>query len=146
MSWNTTKTNDGRNFQCTKFSVIDLVLTDRRNLWGTRPKSACDKSSSCRFLFSAAWNAINKATEYVTIGFLSVFWFSFYSRKVWTSLSVSSHNPNTSRQKTLDWEWWRLCCSFINLTEWRERRVTCQQLIDNIKHTWKDTIFFQVCY
>ena len=30
MRWNATKKN-GRNFQYKKFSVIDLVLTDRRN-------------------------------------------------------------------------------------------------------------------
>ena len=35
MHRNTTKTNNGRNFQFTKFSVIDLVLADRRNLSGT---------------------------------------------------------------------------------------------------------------
>ena len=63
------KPNHGRNFQLTKFSVFDLVLTDRRNLSGTRPKSACYKSSSCRFSLSAVRNAIIKATEYVTIGF-----------------------------------------------------------------------------
>lgn len=35
MSRNTTKTNSGCNFQNTKFLVIDLVPTDRRNLSGT---------------------------------------------------------------------------------------------------------------
>ena len=42
----TTKTNNGcfSNFQYTKFSVIDLVLTDKRNLSGKWPKSACGKS------------------------------------------------------------------------------------------------------
>ena len=45
----------------------------------------------------------------------------------------------------MDREWWRLCRSFINLTEWREWRVTCQQLIGNIKHTWKNIVFFHVC-
>ena len=63
------KQNDGRNFQYAKLSVIDLVLTDRRNLLGSQPKSACGKSSSCRFSFSAARNAITKATEYVNFGF-----------------------------------------------------------------------------
>ena len=66
------KKTNGRNFPHTKFSVIGLVLTDRRNLPGTLPKSACGK-------FSAARNAINKATQYVTFGFpfpISVF-FSF---------------------------------------------------------------------
>ena len=63
------KPNYGRNFQLKKFSVFDLFLTDRRNLSGTRPKSACYKSSSCRFSLSAVRNAIIKATEYVTIGF-----------------------------------------------------------------------------
>ena len=52
-------------FQCKKFSVFELVLTDRMY----RPKSACSKSSSCRFSFSATRNAISKATEYVTFSF-----------------------------------------------------------------------------
>ena len=69
-------------FQNTNFSVIYLVLDDRRNLSGHGQKSACDKSSSCRFSFSAARNAITKATQYPTFGFLSVFWFSSSSRKV----------------------------------------------------------------
>ena len=38
---------------------------------GTRPKSACSKSSSCRFSFSATRKAISKATEYVTFSFSS---------------------------------------------------------------------------
>ena len=50
------------------------------------------------------------------------------------------------RQTILDWEWWGLSRSFIKLTKWCERRVTCQQLIGDIKHTWKNTIFFHVCY
>ena len=41
---------------------------------------------------------------------------------------------------TLDRERRRLCRSFSNLTEWRERRVTCQQLIGDIKYTRKNTI------
>ena len=31
------KNNNGRNFQFAKFSFIDFVLTDRRNLPGKRP-------------------------------------------------------------------------------------------------------------
>ena len=67
--WNTTKTNNGRNFQYTEFSFIDLVFTDRRNLSGTWPKSTRAKSSSCRISFSAGRNAITRATENVTFGF-----------------------------------------------------------------------------
>ena len=48
---------------------IELVSIDRRNLSGTPLKSACGKSFSCRLSFSAARNAITKATEYVTFGF-----------------------------------------------------------------------------
>ena len=77
MRWITTKTNNGPNFQYTKFSVIELVLTDRRNHSGTRPKSACGKSSSGRFSFSAARNAITKTTKYVTFGFSFRFFFGF---------------------------------------------------------------------
>ena len=52
-----------------KFYVIDLVLTNRGNLSGTRPESGSGKSSSSRFSFSAAENAISKATDFVTLGF-----------------------------------------------------------------------------
>ena len=65
------KNNNGRNFQFTKFSFIDFVLTDRRSLSGKRPKSASGKSPSCRFLFFFIMegNANTKATEYATFGF-----------------------------------------------------------------------------
>ena len=70
MHWNTTKTNNGLtfNFQNSQL-LIDLVFTDRRNLSGTWPESACGKSSSCLFSFSAVRNAITKATEYITFCF-----------------------------------------------------------------------------
>ena len=97
------KNNNGPNFQFTKFSFIDFVLTDRLSLSGKRAKSASGKSSSCRFSFSAARNANTKATEYVIFGF-----------------------------------------SFCDLTEWRQRRVTCQQLIGNI-NTRKKIRFFFTC-
>ena len=63
------KINNDRNFQVTKFSFIDFVLTDKRSLSGKRPKSVSGKSSGCRFSFSAERNANTKATEYVTFGF-----------------------------------------------------------------------------
>ena len=73
------KNKNGRNFQFTKFSFIDFVLTDRRSLSGKRPKSFSGKSSSCRFSFSAERDANTKATEYVNFGFsLSILvFFSF---------------------------------------------------------------------
>ena len=67
------KNNNGRNFQFTKFSFIDFVLTDRRSLSGKRPKSASGKSSSCRFSFSAERNANTKATECATFFSILVF-------------------------------------------------------------------------
>ena len=63
------KINNGRNFQLTKFSFIDFVLTDGRSLSGKRPKSASGKSSSCRFSFSAERNDNTKATKWETFGF-----------------------------------------------------------------------------
>ena len=42
---------NGRNFQVTKFSFIDFVLTGRRNLSGKRPKSACGKFPAADFPF-----------------------------------------------------------------------------------------------
>ena len=85
------ETNNGPNFQYTKLSVIYVVLSDRRNISGTRPKSAGGKSFSCRFSFPAARNAITKAVS------LFVFWFSSPSRKVCTSLSVSDTDFSASQ-------------------------------------------------
>ena len=110
------KKNNEPNFQYTKLSVIELVLTHKKNLSGARPKSACGKYFSCRFSLSAAGNAITKATEYIISGFS----FSSPSRKVWMSLSISDTdfqcfillNPKKFWQKTF---------IFINLkaADWR---------------------------
>ena len=78
MRCNITTTNNRRNFPYTKSSDSDLVLTDRRNPSGTRLRSACGKSFSCRFSFSAARNAISKATEKVTFGIFFPY-FCFFS-------------------------------------------------------------------
>ena len=72
------KNNYGRNFQFTKFTFIDFVLTDSRSLSGKRPKSASGKSSSCRFSFSDERNANTKATEYATFDF----YFSLLSHRL----------------------------------------------------------------
>ena len=53
----------------------------------------------------------------------------------------SSHNPTKLRQTTMDWEWRRFYRSFINLTELRKGRVTCQRLIGDIKQAWKISFF-----
>ena len=58
--------NNGHHFQFAKFSFIDFVLTDRGSLSGKQPKLASEKSSSCRFSFSAERTANTKAAEYVT--------------------------------------------------------------------------------
>ena len=70
--------------------------------------------------------------------FIFVFWFSSPSRKVWTPLC----KRNGFFIAWMDWgEWLRLCRSFVNPTEWRERRVTRRQPIGDIKHTWKNIVF-----
>ena len=69
MRWITTKQTRSLIFNMQNSLLIDLVLTDRRNLSVTRPKSAHGKSSSGRFSFSATRNASTKATKYVTFGF-----------------------------------------------------------------------------
>ena len=63
MRWIITKTTMG----------VVLSSPTKEIFSGTRPKSARGKSFSDRFSLSAAWNAITKATEYIT----------------WTSLPVS---------------------------------------------------------
>ena len=123
------KNNNGRNFQFTKFSVIDFVLTDKRMLSDIWLKWAGSESSSCRFSFSVAKNANTKATEYITFGFsfCMLYWFFPLLRKfephclsaIRVFLCFSRHNPWKFRQTTLCWESWRLRRSFINLTSWR---------------------------
>ena len=44
----------------------------------------------------------------------------------------------------MDREWWRLCRSFINLTEWRERRVSATDW-QYQTHVKKYRFFFHVC-
>ena len=140
--------NSGRNFQFTKFSFIDFVLTDRRSLSGKRPKLASGKSSSCRFSFSAKRNANTKATEFVTFGFsFSILVFFPFLESL--NLAVcqrygffSRHKSRILKINNLYWESWRLCRSFINLIEWRQRRVTCQQLIAYINTREKIRYFF----
>ena len=125
------KNNNGRKFQFTKFSLIDFVLTDRRNLSGKRQKLASGRSSSCWLSFSAERNGNTKATKCVTFSFFSVYWFPTPSKKVWTLQSVSDthilvfyrHNSRKLRQKNFYWESRRLCRSFINLIEWRQWQV-----------------------
>ena len=75
------------------------------------------------FVLSREKNSITKATEYVFFGF------SFHILLFFPFLGKFERR------------------SFINLTEWRQMRVKCQQLIGDIKHTLKknNTIFFHEC-
>ena len=141
------KNNNGRNFQFTKFSFIDFVLTDRRSLSGKRPKSASGKSFSCRFSFSAERNANTKATEYVNFGFsfsILVF-FPFYEslnltvchRYGFFGVLAAIIRESSDKQLVL-----RIPHSFINLTERHQRRVICKQLIGYINTRERIRYFF----
>ena len=109
--------------------IFNLQFTDRKNLSGIRPKSASEKSSSCRFSFSAERNANTKATEYVTFGFsfgILVF-FPFYKQLVLRIVKALpfTHQPHRVAAKASD----------VSLADWP------------YQHTWKNTIFFHVfCY
>ena len=86
---------------------------------------------------------------YYTFNSLSLFWLAESVQGIFERARIfqcfSSHYPKRFRQTTLKWEWWRPRRSLINPAEWRDRWVTCQQLIGDIKQSWKYTIFFQVC-
>ena len=97
------KNNNGRNSQFTKLSFIDFVLTDRRSILGKRPKQAIDKSSRCRFSFSADRNANTKTTKYVTFGFsfsILVF-FTFCQQYVFFSILVAIIRRSSDKQFVL---------------------------------------------
>ena len=95
------KNNNGRNFQFTKLSFIDFVHTDRRSLSGKRPKSASDKSSSCRFSFLAERNANTKAAEYVTFGFSFSILVLSHKLRCYTGISGPEKSRNDTREKNI---------------------------------------------
>ena len=149
-----TKTNNGPNFQYRKLSVTKLALTDRRNLSGSRPKSAYGKSFSARFPFSAGRNFITNDTEYVGFGFFFfffVFWFSSPPCKFWTSLSVSdtdslvfsSHKPKKFDKRPWigNGEGFAVYSSTRRSGVKEEWRVSSWLAISNTRE--KDSYFFQ---
>ena len=86
---------------------------------------------------------------YISV-FLFEYWFSFPPRKVLTSLSVSDMDISVlaamirGNSHKLPWiengEGFAVHSS--DLTEWCKRPVTCQQLIEDIKYTWKKIWYF----
>ena len=59
----TTKTNNGPGFNVQNSHFFVLVLTDRRNLSGTRPKSGCTKSQVVDFRSQPQDMPLPKAIE-----------------------------------------------------------------------------------
>ena len=74
----------------------------------------------------------------------SIFFYSpSFTRKEGRGSSSRSLHEKAPRNN-LYWESWRLCRSFINLTEWCQRRVMCQQLIGYINTREKIQYFSRV--
>ena len=120
-----------------------LTFTTNENKKIQCIKSTCGKSSSSWFSLSDTRNVISKATGYVTFGFsFQILFFPLIGKFECHCLSAiqifqcfSSHNLKKFWQTTLDWEWLH------------QRQVMCQQLIDDIKHTWENIVFFNLrCY
>ena len=145
------KNNNGRNFQFTKFSSIDFVLTDRRSLSGKRPKSASGKSSNCRFAFSAERNGNTKATEYVTFGFsFSILVFlPFLSMNLtvcqrYGILSVLAAKIRESSNKQLVFRIVKTL-TFIYQPDRGAPKAGDVSADWLYQRTWKNTVFFHVC-
>ena len=113
------KNSCGHNFSFTKFSFIDFVLIDRRNLSGKRPHRRIANLPVADFRSQPREMLLLKPLNTKVSVFLFVYWFSFpfIIRKVWTSLSVSDTDflvlaaiiPENFQQITLCWKWRRLC-------------------------------------
>ena len=140
------KNNNDRNFQFTKFSFIDFVLTDGRSLSGKRPKSASDKSSSCRFSFSAERNANTKATEYVTFGFSFEYCGFLTSPFVSdTDLSVFAVIIRESSNKLLILRIVKALL-FIHQPDRVAPKASDVSAADWLyQHTWRNIVSFHVC-
>ena len=139
--WITTKTNNGPNFQYRKLSVIKLVLTDGRNLSGSRPKSAYGKYFSARFPFSAARNFFINDTEYVGFGFFFFRILVFFPSL--QSLNVSSHKPKKFDKSPWigNGEGFAVCSSTRRSGAKEEWRFSSWLAISNTRE--KDSYFFR---
>ena len=100
--------------------------------------------------FPAEGNGNTKATKFVTFGFpfcILVFFlfqktFNLTVDERYNFFSVLAAIIRQTSDKLFVMRIERVCVSFINLTEWRQRRVTCQQLIDYINTGEKIRYFF----
>ena len=129
--------HEKRNFMSTSNHVLFYHINTIALYW--QEKSTLLLNESCRFLLSAARNAITKATEFVTFSFsFRILEMDVTVCKRYEFFRVLAAIIHTNPDKR---SWIENGESFTvhssTLTEWRERRVTYQQLIGDIKHTWK---------
>ena len=128
---------NNHNFQFTKFSFIsttEIIFQVNSHIGRWQPREML---------------LLKPLNTYILV-FLFEYWFSFPSRKVLTSLYVGYTDFSvlaaviSENSHKLPWiengEGFAVHSS--NLTEWRERRVTCQLLIGDNKYTWKNMVFF----
>ena len=94
MRWIITKTNNGRNVQFTKFSVIDFFLADRRNLLTAKKSFFTAEFGLLQILQWSIFVISHEKCQYQSHRvrgysvFLFVFWFPSSSSRFRTSLSV----------------------------------------------------------
>ena len=145
--------HDNKNNQ--NKNKILIHLNNRSNLSGKRPHRPVANLPVATFRSQPREMLLLKPLNTYISVFLFEYWFSFPSRKVLTSLSVSDTDFSvlaaviSENSHKLPWiengEGFAVHSS--NLTEWCARRVTCQLLIGDNKYTWKNMVFFQVfCY
>ena len=95
MRWIITETNNGHNFQFTKFSVTDFLLNDRKKVFQVhsqnrpaaifRGQKSISVLSREKFFYQSHWIRNFRF-------FLSSVWPSSPSRQFWTTVSVSDTN------------------------------------------------------
>ena len=113
-----------------RWTTLKLYL----NRWGTVLARLADAPLNffiniCKFPFLPVWNSLKPPPP--PTSFIPTPSAIYYKNN---NRSLSSHNPRLF-QKPPRIENSEDCHSFSNITEWRERRVTCQQLIGYIKDT-----------
>ena len=108
MRWITTKTTMGVIFH--KILSCWLFPYRKKKSFRYTAKSVCRKSSSCRFSFSA-----REMPSFFRILVFFPFMESLNGTVSNTDFPCfKSHNPRKFWQTAMDWEWWRLCRSFIS--------------------------------
>ena len=118
---------------------VSLASCNSRNSPANKAKSAF---LAWPWLHGCAWKPFMRFEWIFSEWILDSFVSGILDSKSWILDFHAQYYLTWGEINNLYWELWKLCRPFINLTEWRQRRVTYQQLIAYINTREKIRYFF----